>query len=360
MPMRRLSNLSIRTQIVFMLGSVAFITGVVSWLLLNGALPQAGGDPERLANTIAVVVALGAICTVVAAFAAGVYLDSAIHRSISTMKDATDQIAAGRFAHRIRSSRRDDLGALSHSIDAMASQLEQLERARQEFIASVSHDLRTPLTVARGYAFTLARHERDERRLSRLRQIETEIDRVASMVDDLMTASVLRVRPLTVQRRATDIRDVIQAAVRRFSDRAASAGVTFAVSMPRAETLALVDADRIQQILGNLIDNAIRHCDSGSAIEVTAHGRRGVIRVSVANHGEPVTQAAAATMFESFRQGRNPGSSGLGLSIASELANSHGSTMRVRCDGRRITFWFDLDQLAHEAQQPARVPRFAT
>lgn len=353
-----------------MFASVAVVASTLTWTLVTVAVHVALADaaaPELIravASAVAFVSAVVIVCTVLAALGAATFLRSSITGAVVEMQTATDRIARGDLDHRIASSRRDELGGLARDIDTMASRLQRLERARQEFIAGVSHELRTPLTVARGHAFTLRRGEHNEQRARRLALVESEIDRVAALVDDLLVAATLRIRQPQLGRRALEVTSLLEAAAARFELRAAERGVRVRAMVPRGNLMLEVDEPRMQQVLGNLLGNAVRHAHEGTEVVVGARRRPGgVLRLAVRNTGDPVPDTLHARLFEPFAQGaERPGAAGLGLAIARELVHAHNAALQWRSMNGVTEFWFDLPLAASSprGRVSALRPGFAT
>ena len=325
-------NASLRTQVAMLFGAVVVVAAM-------------GG---------------GVVPTALTALGAGMIIRSSIAETVTAMQRATMAIAAGSFGHRIASSRRDELGGLAGSIDEMAAQLQALEEARQRMLASVSHELRTPLTLIRGHAFTLGRGEVDAARRAKFDLIDAEVERLASLIEDLLMASRLRAAPVRLESVAVEAGALVAATVRRFSAEADERGLVLACDAPAEGLTIVVDRRRIDQVVDNLLANALAHAPRGSEVVVAARPHGKAMRVEVTNCGEPLDAATAATIFEPFVQGpRSTGSVGLGLSIARDLVRAHGSDLHVRTSGERTTFWFELPCLEVAAVASRFAPELA-
>jgi two-component system OmpR family sensor kinase len=225
----------------------------------------------------------------------------------------------------------------------MAMRLHELEHARHRLIASVSHELRTPLTVIRGHAYTLGRGEGDERRRQKFELIDAEVERLARMIDDLLAAATLRVAPVKLALGDTSLRQLLTEAVARFQLTAHRSGVDIVVdSLPHTCNVR-IDSCRIEQVVANLLANAIAHAPTGSKVRVSVeiHGRH--VRLAIANGGDPIPPELLPHIFEPFVQGaQSTGSVGLGLAIACGLVKAHGAHLNVRSGASETRFWFDL------------------
>jgi signal transduction histidine kinase len=279
----------------------------------------------------------------VTAIGAGAYLVSHIGDALREMQAATGAIAEGCFDHRIESQRTDELGDLSRSIDGMAARLCDLDASRHQLLASVSHELRTPLTVIRGQAYTLSRTESDPQRAEKFELIEQESQRLALLIDDLLTASTMRATPIKLAPQLLDCEVALQATALRFRAQAEQRDIAIEVKRSGDQAIVAADRGRFDQILGNLVSNAIAHAPPHSTVHLTSNHSGGSVRVGVANSGPGIPTHAIDRIFEPFEQGDQPtGAVGLGLTVARELVRAHGGTLAVRSRRNATEFWFTL------------------
>ncbi len=181
---------------------------------------------------------------------------TAYQRQVSVLADATRRIARGEGGVRTGADGPDELAILGRHIDEMAAHLETLERARGTFIAKISHDLRTPLTVVRGYAYTLGRHERSPAARARLRRIELETDRLAALVDDLMTVSEASAGALRLDFSEQDATAALDEVAERLADLAEVREVRLVRRDGDGPSTVRADRRRLVQIVTNLTTNA--------------------------------------------------------------------------------------------------------
>jgi signal transduction histidine kinase len=218
-----------------------------------------------------------------------------------------------------------DLGL---DVDRMAERLGVLERARAEFIAKVSHDLRTPLTVIRGYAYTLERRARGEDR-RRLASIGRETDRLAALVDDLLTLSQAGAGALQVSQERIEPEELLEEVEERVRPAAVERGVALEIESA-AELELHGDRRRLAQVLTNLATNAIRHTPAGGEVVLCAlPGADGGVELVVADDGEGIDPELVPTLLLPFERGNGPSGTGLGLAIAVELVQAHGGRLQL-------------------------------
>lgn len=300
---------------------------------------QASSDSRALAHAVTLVVAF---LVLVASCGTTLVIMSSIRRSLARIGTAARTIADGDFAHRIASTRRDELRAVADEIDEMAGRLGQLESARRNLLAGVSHELRTPLTVIRGYCFTLGRDEADPARRERFDVVEGEIERLASLIDDLLAAAQTA-RTQGVRSEANvDVSRLLWECAARFAEQAEERELEIVPTCSLGQT-ARCDVDRVHQVLGNLVSNALSHAPSGSRVELEAAAREQRLHIVVRDRGPGIPADEQAAIFQPFVQGSSPtGSLGLGLSIARDIVREHGGELRVTSREGCTEFSFDL------------------
>lgn len=337
------------------LASVPAVTALLSLSLLPVVVDTAlDGVDERvvgvaIAGVRTVTLAIVA-CGFITAFGGAMFMRSFLRASIDRIRAATEAIAAGDFSHRVDSPRHDELGSLAVAIDGAALRLERLERSRRQMLACVSHELRTPVTIVRSAAFTLARHEADPVRGARFQMIDDELARLASLVDDLVEAASIHAGGVRLHRERVNLLEELDEAVCRFRESADRRGVGIVVSVigPRRRRVSAdLDVDRVQQIVGNLLANAVRHAWADTTIELAvdpASSEGDLHRVDVINRGDCIPHELRERVFEPFEQhGNRTGRVGLGLAIARDLAEAHGGSLILVEAGAADTVRFRIE-----------------
>ncbi|MBV8982128.1 MAG: HAMP domain-containing histidine kinase, partial [Acidimicrobiia bacterium] len=200
-------------------------------------------------------------------------LGQRLTRPLRNAEEATRRIAAGDLATRVPTTGGgDELAALSRSINAMAESLERSKGLERQFLLSVSHDLRTPLTSIRGYAEALA--ERKAKPGQAAAVILSEARRLERLVGDLLELAKLDARRFSLDMRATDVCEVVTDTAEGFRPAAEAAGVGLAVDVPpRAALVAAADPDRLAQVVANLVENALDFATGSITVGTArAHG----------------------------------------------------------------------------------------
>jgi signal transduction histidine kinase len=260
--------------------------------------------------------------SLIAALAASLWLARQMTRPLRQMEAATQAIAAGDLSRRLAVSSADEIGRLAASINHMAADLTRLEAARREFIAKISHDLRTPLTAIKGLVVNLQDTAPADMQPS-LATMDEQTDRLIRLVDDLLVLSRLQRGELRLRRAETDLAAVARSAVLLAGEKAKRLGITLALDVPAGLPSISGDADRLQQVVINLVDNALRATPVGGTVQVQVSAQPEEVVLTVADDGRGLTAEEAQCAFEPYVRGPD-GGVGLGLTIAREIVGAHG------------------------------------
>jgi two-component system phosphate regulon sensor histidine kinase PhoR len=221
----------------------------------------------------------------------------------------------------------------------------RLDELKSDFIATISHEVRTPMAALYGAAETLLRREvPPEQGRQLLEMIATQATRLSHITEELLLATQLDRGELPVEREAVDLAELVRASVDAMRPALGAIPLEVAVA-PEAGTAA-GDADRIQQVLVNLLDNAVKYGDGPLSVRVEPFD--GSVRISVADSGPGIAPAEQQRIFEKFYRGdpqlsRSPGGTGLGLYISRELVQRMGGRLEVRSEpGAGATFVVEL------------------
>ena len=230
--------------------------------------------------------------------------------------------------------------------------MKKLERTRQEFVANVSHELRTPLSMIKGYVETLLQGAKDDPAVATrfLQTIEKHADRLTYLIEDLLTISRLESGQVVMNIQKVGLRSVADDVVNDLQSRAGDKQVNLENQVSE-DVVVRADADRIQQVLFNLVDNAIKYGHPEGRVWINARPADGPFaEVSVRDNGPGIPPDSLDRVFERFyradkARSREQGGTGLGLSIVKHIVQSHGGKAWVESEpGRGTTFFFTLPQ----------------
>lgn len=216
------------------------------------------------------------------------------------------------------------------------TQIEKLEQVRKDFVANVSHELKTPITAIKGFADTLLEGALDDRdnAVRFIHTIRSNSERINSLVDDLMTISKIELGVIQVEKSLIDIGDVFENVLELFTGRAAAKGLSLEVSQNPDLLRIRADRNRLVQIMTNLLDNAIKFTESGGITFGIDRDDTGTF-IFVEDTGIGVPPKAVPRLGERFfrvdpGRSRTMGGTGLGLAIVKHLVKAHGWSMQVR------------------------------
>jgi two-component system sensor histidine kinase VicK len=226
---------------------------------------------------------------------------------------------------------------------------EKLEAARREFVANVSHELRTPLTTIKSYLEALDDGAMEDPQLAArfLGVTRSETERMIRLVTDLLHLSRLDSNQAMLSKASTRIADMLEEVADRFSFQLQQRGIRIVIRIEPGVSKILLDRDKIDQVLDNLVSNAIKYTPDEGSIQVTARGvDRDFLEISVQDTGVGIPKKDLERIFERFyrvdkARSRNMGGTGLGLSIAREIIKAHGGTIELNSEfgqGTRVTF----------------------
>lgn len=254
-------------------------------------------------------------------------------RPLRDLEQAARRVAQGDLAAEVGEGGAEELDAVARAFNAMVRQLARRDRVAREFLMRVTHDLRTPLTAIRGHALALSDGVVPEDAVPRsLGAIASEANRLEVLVTDLLDLARMDADRFRVNITPVNGAEPVRAAADAMSSSARAADVHLLADIPDLPDIA-TDPDRVQQVIGNLIDNAIRWTPPQGTITLSARPRAGGgLVVEVADTGPGVPADRRDEVFEPFRSSEAPGGhvgSGLGLAIGRQLARTLGGDLGV-------------------------------
>jgi two-component system OmpR family sensor kinase len=301
----------------------------------RGALPRVAvysRDFEDVQTTVAFVrdrVLLAASAALLIALFGGYLVAARLARRVGRLERAARHVARGRFMEPLPVTAQDELGQLTETFNEMQRQLRRVDVARKEFIATASHELRTPIFSLGGFVELLQDEDLDEEtRREFLDTMSEQVARLQKLSVDLLDLSRLDSGSVELHPEPVDLAELTRSIAGEFHPRLAEHGTELRLQVPDEGPSARCDRERVAQIMRILLDNALRHTPEGTDVTVRAHRDNGAAELTVADSGPGLPAGARSKVFERFYTGDAARGAGLGLAIARELAE--------RMDGRLL------------------------
>jgi two-component system, OmpR family, sensor kinase len=267
----------------------------------------------------------------------------ALSRRVRRLEHAADEVAQGRFIDPLPVDSHDELGQLTRTFNQMQAQLRQLDVARKEFIATASHELRTPIFSLAGFVELLQSEELDEAtRREFLDTMSEQVARLQKLSVDLLDLSRLDAGSVELHAEPVDLSELARSVMNEFTPALAEHGTDLEVRLPDQGPEALCDPVRVAQIMRILLDNALRHTPAGTHVSVGAAGSNGTAGLTVTDAGPGLPDNSDTKVFERFYTGDAGRGAGLGLAIARELAERMHGQLRVKSADPGTAFTLEL------------------
>lgn len=263
-------------------------------------------------------------------------------RPIGQIRDSVERLTKNDFTEVPPFHREDELGQLSQSVVQLRYALQRLDVLRKEVIANVSHELRSPLALIGGYAEMVRdiTWKQEEQRTEDLNLIIREANRMSHMVSDILDYSQLQAGYCQLKKERLNLCELLESAIAWYQPLAQEHHITLELEYIQEELLTEADASKMNQVIRNLLNNAINHTADGECIRVTADS----CRISIANPGPPISEEDRKIIWERYQRsqhqsGRRLGT-GIGLSIVSTILEAHHLAYGVDCQDGWNIFWF--------------------
>jgi signal transduction histidine kinase len=314
-------------------------------------------------HTGRVAIALGAVSlglAVLLIVLLTVYLAARVARPIRLAAEAAGRLAEGDLTSRVDERGVAEVGALQRAFNSMAASLErgrraleeqnrklrESERLKSELVSSVSHELRTPLASILGFSDLILQRDLDPADRRRyLELVRAEADRLAALLNDLLDLQRIEETGVQLTREELDLSKLLEAQVVLYS--AQSDRHTLELDNEEG-CLVEADPDRLAQVVGNLISNAIKYSPDGGVVHIEARRADSDVRVSVRDEGMGIPVSQQRQIFTKFFRGDagrrlGIGGTGLGLALSRDIVEAHGGRMGFESgEGQGSTFWFEL------------------
>lgn len=274
-----------------------------------------------------------------------------VYTPLKKITEGTNEFAAGHLDYQIPISSNDEMGALAASLNYMSDVLNQSGEYQRNFIANISHDFRSPLTSIKGYVEAIADGTIPVEMQGRyLEIVSREVERLEKLTSSLLTLNNLEVKSRIMNIRPFDINKVIKNTAASFEGSCRARKILIELILTGEQLSVTADMEQIQQVLYNLLDNAIKFSNDNSTITIETTEKNGKIFVSVKDHGCGIPKEILPKIWERFykqdsSRGKDRKGTGLGLSIVKEIISSHNQNINViSTEGVGTEFLFTLEK----------------
>jgi signal transduction histidine kinase len=340
---------NIRTALLGSYALACILTFINVWLTAQLMFTN---QHDLLLGTVLLIFA-GAI-----AMALGYLLSSSFLDRIQSLDLAAKKIASGNLSIRVPVEGKDELAGLAHTFNDMASQLEEsaekrreLESLRRELIAWIGHDLQTPLTSISAIIEALADgmiedHQTEQRYYNIARK---NISSLSHLIDDMFQMAQIDTGGLELNLESVSITDLISDTLESFTELAKRQEITLKGSVSDELGEVNIDARRINRVLNNLVDNALKHTPDQGLVEVRANSTNDGILIDVIDNGEGISESDLPYIFDLFYRGdiskrSSISGTGIGLAISKGIIDAHGGNIEVHSQTGRTKFSFFIPQ----------------
>lgn len=272
-----------------------------------------------------------------------------VYKPVRKITAATEAYAAGNMYYPLQVDSNDEIGYLAASLSYMAGQVAQSEDNRKKLVANISHDFRSPLTSIRGYLEAMQDGTIMPEMYDKYLQIViNETDRLTKLTNSLLTLNNLNTKGMVLEKTDFDINEIIRNTVASFEGTCRLKKIGIEIVLTGESMYVLADQGKIQQVIYNLLDNAIKFSHNNSVIIVETTEKKNKIFVSIKDHGIGIPKDDVKMIWDRFyksdlSRGKDKKGTGLGLSIVKEIINSHDENINViSTEGVGTEFIFSL------------------
>lgn len=284
------------------------------------------------------------IVGIIAAIFLGVLLSRKLTRSIADISHAAVRFSAGDYTSRTQTVGEDEIGALGRTFNTMAESIFHTQQTRQDFFANISHELKTPLTCVKSTTEALLDGiaESDADREHYLTRILLEANRMSRLVSDIMDAEQLESGKMKIKQERVDLAALLERQADKMEPQFIQKNLSLNLQISTTHHYVIGDSGRLEQVLDNLMSNAIRHAPVDSAIDLILVEEKEYIQIGVSDQGEGISEEDLPLIGERFyrvdkSRNRASGGSGIGLSITRGLIEAMGGTIAVQSQKRSGT-----------------------
>lgn len=280
----------------------------------------------------------------------GLQMINHIIKPLKKMEDIAGKMSQGDFSRRIKIMKADEIGNLAHSFNVLAASLEEVDKKRREFLQNVSHELRTPLSYIKGYTEAIndglvSKEDTDKY----ITIIQNEVERLTRIVNDLLDLAQLEDDSYPIRREPLPFAQLILDVVERFQFLANQKNIEIILDVDE-DIIVNGDADRLEQVVSNVIDNALRYTSAGEELKLCLEQEGLYAKLFIKDTGPGIPEEALPYVFERFyrvnkSRTRKEGGTGIGLSIVYQIVKRHDGDLRIESvnnNGTTVTIMLPL------------------
>jgi signal transduction histidine kinase len=264
---------------------------------------------------------------------------------IGVLAGAARRLGRGDLSQRVRIQGEGEIASLAQAFNSMAGDLEYAEQLRRNMVADVAHELRTPLSNIQGYLEAI-RDGMVEPDAAAIRSLDEETALLSRLVNELQELSLAEAGELKLVYQAEEIAGLVRQAATSWQPQLTAEGISLSLEVPDDLPAVNIDWQRVNEVLHNILENAVVHTRKGGTIKIAASQKDKWVEVSVSDTGEGIPAEDLPHIFDRFyrvdkSRARATGGSGLGLTIAKRLIEAHGGTIVVQSklrEGSRFSF----------------------
>jgi len=289
------------------------------------------GIDKSIREILFIIILLGVLVIFISS-TISLFISNSIMKPLKLVCVGAEKMAKGNFNESIPNYSKDEIGSLADTLNYMSEEILKNERLKNEFISSVSHELRTPLTSIKGWAIVLESSDLEDKEEVRegLKIIESEVERLTYLVEELLDFSKLISGKITLRKEVLNIREFIQDILRQLEPKLLSRGIDVEFKSEEIKPIE-VDKNRMKQVLINVLDNAIKFSPNDSKIVISIMEDNKYLTISIKDHGYGISKEDLPHVKEKFYKGRNiNASNGIGLSICDEIITQHEGILEIK------------------------------
>lgn len=281
-----------------------------------------------------------------------IFISRRLARPIQDINEGAKKLAQGNFDIKFEKAGYKEIDDLADTLNYATKELAKTDKTRKEIMANVSHDLRTPLTMIKAYSEMIRDLSGDnkEKREEHLKVIIGETDRLTTLVNDMMDISKIESGILELNKETFNICSLITEIVDRFKLADTKDNLNIKIEKPKDDVFVKADKSKIQQVIYNLISNAINHSENSKEINVKITTNSKKVKIEVIDNGIGIKKEDLSHIWNRYYRAsksfkRTTSGSGLGLSIVKNILDKHGANYGVKSEYTKgANFWFELDR----------------